>query len=180
MPVPYEKIPYNQLLCNQRAYDIIDKSGRTHFPNWDMQEFEKAIIGMGSTGFICNEKDHKAVMGALAELDRTMPFLKFGEDGQHYAYELFLSPPQSWASRGAPFFWTYTARRFTDDKLPMSKEVFAEKYKTIVEGLHIPFGKDEYVYIEKFAAGGMSSGMVGGIFVEQALQTLCYRLEKYK
>lgn len=180
MPIPYEKIPYNQLLCNQRAYNIIDEAGSAYFPNWDITEFEKAILGMGSTGFICNEKDHLAVMGTLNELDRSMPFLKFGEDGQHYAYELFLSPPNSWSSRGDPFFWTYTARQFTDDKLPMSKKDFIKKYRKIVEQLSIPFGRDEYVYIEQFAAGGMSSGVVDGLFVEQALQTLCHRLEKYK
>lgn len=119
MPIPYEKIPYQQLLCNQRAYELIDKAGRTYFSNWDMSEFEKAILGMGSTGYIRNEQDHNAVMGALADLDVKMPFLKFGEVGQHYAYELFLSPPNSWGSRGAPFFWAYTARQFTDDKLPI-------------------------------------------------------------
>lgn len=180
MPIHYENIPYQQLLCNQRAYELIDKAGCAYFSNWNMDEFEKAILGMGSTGYICNEQDHKAVMGALAELDEKMPFLKFGEDGQHYAYELFLSPPNSWGSRGATFFWAYTARQFTDDKLPMSQERFAKKYKEIVELLHIPFGRDEYVYIEQFAAGGMSSGMVGGLFVEQALQILCKRLQKYK
>lgn len=180
MPVLYENVPYNQLLCNQRAYDIIDAAGKSYFPNWDMNEFEKAILGMGSTGFICNEKDHRAVTGALAELDKTMPFLKFGENGQHYAYELFLSPPGSWCSRGAPFFWAYTARLFTDDKLPMNEADFIEKYKSIVKWFDIPFGRDEYVYIEQFAAGGMSSGVVGGMFVKQALQTLCYRLKKYK
>lgn len=180
MPIPYENIPYQQLLCNQRVYELIDKAGCAYFSNWNMNEFEKAILGMGSTGYICNEQDHKAVMGALAELEVKMPFLKFGEDGQHYAYELFLSPPNSWGSRGAPFFWAYTARQFTDDKLPMSQERFAKKYKEIVEHLHIPFGRDGYVYIEQFAAGGMSSGMVGGLFVEQALQILCKRLQKYK
>jgi len=180
MPTPYKKIPYNQLLCNQRAYDIIDKAGKAYFPNWDVNEFEKDIIAMEGMGFIRNEQDHNAVMGALNELDRSMPFLKFGEDGQHYAYELFLSPPDSWGSRGAPFFWVYAARQFTEDKLPMNEADFTEKYKRIVEQFGIPFGKDEYVYIEQFAAGGMSSGVVGGLFVEQALQTLCYRLRKYK
>ncbi len=178
MPVPYEKIPYRQLLCNQKAYEHIDRAGGAYFSRWDMHAFEKAILGTGS--FLCSEKDHAVLTGALKELDCTMPFLKFGEKGQHYAYELFLSPPPSWGSRGAPFFWTYTARQFTEDKLPMREADFIAKYKRIVEQLHIPFGKDEYVYIEPFAAGGMSSGMVGGLFVAQALQTLCHRLKKYQ
>ena len=135
---------------------------------------------MEITRFICNQADHDAIEGALVVLDETMPFLKFGEKGQHYAYELFLSPPLHWASRGAPFFWAYTARQFTYDNLPMDEVEFVGKYKKIVNELNIPYGQDEYVYIEKFAAGGMSSGMVGGIFVKDALDVLCCRLRKYK
>ena len=135
---------------------------------------------METTRYICNQADHEAIVGALVALDETMPFLKFGEKGQHYAYELFLSPPPHWASRGAPFFWAYTARQFTYDKLPMDEAEFVKKYKKIVAELDIPYGRDEYVYIDKFAAGGMSSGMVGGIFVKDALDVLCYRLRKYK
>ena len=75
--------------------------------------------------------------------------------------------------------WEYTARQFTYDNLPMSVEEFREKYIAIVNDFDIPFGIDEYVYIEKFAAGGMSSGVVGGKFVEDALELLCKRLRKY-
>ena len=108
-----------------------------------------------------------------------MPFLKFGEQGQHYAYELFLSPPDRWCSRGAPFFWAYVARQFTFDKLPMAEDAFRSKYMSIVNVLGIPFGTEEYVFIKRFAAGGMSSGMVGGLFVQEALDKLLYRLKKY-
>jgi len=179
MPVSYTKVPYEQLLGHQAAYDMIDAAGRAYFDNWDMLEFEKAHLGAGSTGYICNDRDHNAVIGPLAALDEAMPILKFGEPGQHYAYELFLSPPQYWGSRGGPFFWAYVARQFTFDKLPMDAEVFVEKYKTITKVLGIPFGEDEHVYIERFAAGGMSSGRVGGIFVKDALDTLLCRLKKY-
>lgn len=179
MPVSYTKVPYNQLLCHQGAYNLIDTFGHARFDIWNIVEFEKTILGCGSTGYICNEEDHDAVIGPLAVLDNVMPFLKFGEPGQHYAYELFLSPPGSWYSRGAPLFWAYAARQFTYDKLPMDENTFTEKYKAIVESLCIPFGKDEYVFVERFAAGGMSSGMVGGLFVEEALSQLLYRLKKY-
>lgn len=50
---------------------------------------------------------------------------------------------------------------------------------SIVKVLGIPFGTEEYVFIKRFAAGGMSSGMVGGLFVEEALNKLLYRLKKY-
>ena len=179
MPVSYIELPYEQLLCHQAAYDLIDTNGREYFEGWHILEFEKAILGCGSTGYICNDRDRKAVIGPLASLDATMPFLKFGESGQHYAYELFLSPPDHWGSRGAPLFWAYAARLFTYDKLPMDEKTFSEKYKAIVTTLGIPYGKDEYVYVKRFAAGGMSSGMVGGLFVEEALSKLLYRLRKY-
>lgn len=180
MPIQYKKIRYNQLLCHQGAYDIINRAGNEKFSDWDMEEFENSVLAMTSTRYICSEEDHEAIMGSLVILDETMPFLKFNEKGQHYAYELFLSPPPHWGSRGAPFFWTYAARQFTYDKLPMDEEEFVEKYKKIVDELNIPYGRDEYVYIDKFAAGGMSSGMVGGIFVKDSLDVLCCRLRKYK
>lgn len=179
MPVSYETIPYEQLLCHQAAYDLIDLAGRDRFENWDMLEFEKATLGAGSTGYICTDEDHHAVVESLKSLNSTMPFLRFGEAGQHYAYELFLSPPDSWFSRGAPFFWAYVARQFTFDKLPMTEDAFRSKYMSIVKVLGIPFGTEEYVFIKRFAAGGMSSGMVGGLFAQEALNKLLYRLKKY-
>ena len=179
MPVPYETVPYEQLLCHQAAYDLIDLAGRERFEDWDILEFEKATLGAGSTRYICTDEDHRTVIGSLKTLNSTMPFLKFGEAGQHYAYELFLSPPDRWCSRGAPFFWAYVARQFTFDKLPMTEDSFRSKYMSIVKMLEIPFGAEEYVYIKRFAAGGISSGMVGGLFVQEALCKLLYRLKKY-
>ena len=179
MPVSYDLVPYEQLLCHQAAYDIIDLAGRERFENWDILEFEKSTLGVGSVRYIRTEEDHHAIVGGLQSLNSTMPFLKYGEAGQHYAYELFLSPPDSWGSRGAPFFWAYAARQFTFDKLPMSAVAFKEKYMAIVKVLGIPFGTEEHVYIKRFAAGGMSSGIVDGRFVEEALEKLLYRLKKY-
>jgi hypothetical protein len=179
MPVPYERIPYEQLLCHQAAYDLIDLAGRNKFRNWDILEFEKAILGAEGTKYICTDEDHQAIVENLKSLNSTMPFLKYGEPGQHYAYELFLSTPDHWSSRGAPFFWAYVARQFTFDKLPMTEDAFKAKYMSIVKMLDVPFGNDEYIYINRFAAGGMSSGLVGGIFAQNALDKLIYRLKKY-
>ena len=180
MSIRYQLFPYNQLLCHQGAYNIINRTGKEYFSDWDMDEFEKSVLAMDTTRYINNKAYQEAIGNGLVALDETMPFLKCGEKGQHYAYELFLSPPPHWASRGAPFFWTYVARQFTYDKLPMDEVEFVEKYKKIVIELNIPYGRDEYVYIDKFAAGGMSSGMVGGVFVKDALDVLRLRLKKYK
>ena len=75
----------------------------------------------------------KKVPHLFGDLDETMPFLRFREEGQHYGYELFLSPPKHWGSRGAPLWWAYAARKFTYDKLPMDEQFFYEKYKSIVQ-----------------------------------------------
>ena len=48
MPVSYDLVPYEQLLCHQAAYDIIDLAGRERFENWDILEFEKSTLGVGS------------------------------------------------------------------------------------------------------------------------------------
>ena len=69
MPVSYIELPYEQLLCHQAAYDLIDTNGREYFEDWDILEFEKAILGCGSTGYICNDRDRNAVIGPLASLD---------------------------------------------------------------------------------------------------------------
>jgi len=177
-PISYTSIPFHQLLCIQDAYDIIDHQGKLLFDDWNIEKFEKGILGASDFKY-CDIKYRDALIAPLRNLDETKPFLKFGEVGQHYAYELFLSPPRYWGSRGAPLFWSYMARKFSHDKLPVSEESFREKYKNITADLHIPFGEDKHVFIAQFSAGGMSSGVVGGIFVKEALNTLCYRLKKY-
>ena len=40
-------------------------------------------------------------------------------------------------------------------------------------------GKDGSVYIDRFAAGGISSGVISGAFVAEVHQLLLKRLKKY-
>lgn len=109
-----------------------------------------------------------------------MPFLKFGEEGTHHAYEMFLSDPCGWGSRGAPLFWAYASRAFTYDALPMDPSPLKEKYLGIAKSFGIPASGDEYVHIDRFASGGLSSGMIGGSFIEESLKTLLRRNELYR
>ena len=180
MPILYKNIPYSQLMCHQGAYDVINRVGEKCSTNWDMIEYEKSILGMTGARYLMSEQEQEFVEQALSELDITMPFLKFQEKGQHYAYELFLTEPEYWGTRGAPLLWAYMARQFTYDKLPMEEQLFVQKYKGILDEFKIPFGKeDEYIYIERFAAGGMSSGIISSVFVKDALELLCSRIKKY-
>lgn len=122
----------------------------------------------------------KKVPHLFGDLDKTMPFLRFREKGQHYGYELFLSPPKNWGSRGAPLWWAYAARKFSYDKLPMDEQFFYEKYKSIVQEFGMRIYSNHLVYIERFAAGGMSSGVVGEEFVRQGWYELRRRNRLYR
>ena len=179
MPIPYKKLSIDQLLCHDGAYKLMDIAGRLKFENWDMQQFEKEYLGCGESRYIRNSEDMRALMRPLITLDVLMPFYGFDEEGQHYGYELFLCQPDHWSLRGDPFFWAYTSRKFTYDALPMSPEAFSDKYMSIVQELNIPYGTYDSVYIDMFAAGGMTSGRVSGMFVKKAHEILLTRLKKY-
>lgn len=180
MPIPYDKLTYNDILHNQAAYERFDKAGKELFSDWDIIGFEKAALGCGDNHYLFMAEQIKKVPHLFGDLDKTMPFLRFREKGQHYGYELFLSPPKNWGSRGAPLWWAYAARKFTYDKLPMDEQFFYEKYKSIVQEFGMRIYSNHLVYIERFAAGGMSSGVVGEEFVRQGWYELRRRNRLYQ
>ncbi len=180
MPVPYEKLTVKDILYHQAAYDCFDDCGRQLFDGWDIIGLEKAALGCGDNHYLYMAEQIRNNPGLFNDLNERMPFLKFAEAGQHYGYELFLSDPGFWGSRGAPLFWAFAARRFTYDKLPMDERYLQKKYLDIAAEFHIPSDGDEYVYIERFAAGGMSSGVVGSRFIRESINTLMSRNRKYR
>ena len=143
MPIPYDKLTYNDILHHQAAYECFDKAGKELFPDWDIIGFEKAVLGCGDNHYLFMAEQIKKVPHLFGDLDETMPFLRFREEGQHYGYELFLSPPKHWGSRGAPLWWAYAARKFTYDKLPMDEQFFYEKYKSNKLFSYLGGGTDE-------------------------------------
>lgn len=180
MPIPYDKLTYNDILHHQAAYECFDKAGKELFSDWDIIGFEKAALGCGDNHYLFMAEQIKKVPHLFGDLDKTMPFLRFREKGQHYGYELLLSPPKNWGSRGAPLWWAYAARKFTYDKLPMDEQFFYEKYKSIVQEFGMRIYSNHLVYIERFAAGGMSSGVVGEEFVRQGWYELRRRNRLYR
>lgn len=181
MSISYTKLESRVLLHNQLSYDAIVRVGSSCQAGWKIEDVEPDAIFDGFRGELFLEpRASTDLERELAVLDRTFPFLRFGEEGRHFAYELFLSPPDYWGSRGAPFFWAYAARQFTFDELPMPKAKLERKYRAIVDALGISFGVGDYFYVEQFARGGMSSGMVGGRFVKDGLKILKKRLELYR
>jgi len=181
MPVARIKLSLKELLYEKETYEILEDTAMHLYNGFSMGQLEGAVLGSGEycPGIENNELIIRARM-RLDGWDKHKPFLKFGEPGQHYANELFLSQPCNWGSRGAPFFWAYMARTFSHIELPMPADAFRKKYMMEVQKLGIPYGVDEYVHIPQFAHGGMSSGMVGGMFVADALDVLLQRLELYK
>ena len=96
MPISYTRVPFEQLLCHEGAYNLIDIAGHLHFENWNINEFEHGLLGCNGTRYIRTAEDRAALLKPLLVLDRMMPLYRFGEEGQHYAYELFLSKPEHW------------------------------------------------------------------------------------
>ena len=178
--IPFEKLDFDKLFHHQAAYERIDAVGKTLLPEWDIIEFEKSLFGAWGTHFFARGKED-VLKRNLSELDTIMPFLKFGAPGQHYGYELFLSPPPGWGTRAMPFLWAYMARQFTYDKLPMSAEVITEKIRDVLHSLGIDETSDECVYIERFDSGGMSRGQIyGKDFWDHLLPVILHRSKLYK
>ena len=169
----YEIMPFDVLLSMKRTYDFIDDYGRNRFPNWSMSDLEKAYIGEGTKYVFSDQREDDALFDALSKLGP--------EDNELYADILFWIPPDNWGSRGAPFFWAYTSRHFSSFAIKdLDKDTLTREYMKIVDSFNIPFGREDWVYIEQFDGGGMSRGVVGGLFAEEALNLLLKRLDEMK
>lgn len=179
MPILFENLTYEDILHHKAAYECFDNVGKKLFEEWDIVGFEKAVLGCGDNHYLYMAEKIKNEPDLYGGLNKEMPFLRFREDGQHYAYELFLSPPKFWGSRGAPLYWAYVAREFTYDKLPMNEELLYEKYLAIATQFGINMRYENKYYIERFAAGGMSSGIVMSEFVRKGWYTIRNRNRLY-
>lgn len=180
MPIPYEKLTYNDILHHKAAFDCFDRAGKVMFPDWNIAEFEKAVLGCGDNHYLFMADQIKKSSNIYDNLDDEMPFLRFREAGQHYGYELFLSPPSSWSSRGAPFYWAYVAREFTFDKLPMDEQYLYDKYRNIAKSFGLNINYCGHKFIKQFSAGGMSSGIVTEEFVRRGWYSIRNRNKLYR
>lgn len=164
----YDTLEFKTLLLMKKSYDFIDAYGKKRFSDWSMEEFEKKVIGADERYVFGDVNELRALYQALSELNTG--------DETVYASSIFMTPPESWRSRGGPFFWAYVSRHFSDTPLgALDKKTFKKEYMKIVKDFGIPFGKEEDVYIERFDGGGMSRGMVSGLFVKEALDELLER-----
>lgn len=176
MPIKRVKLEIWELMYEQESYDILLEDHKERFVNFDMRKFEAYNIERNRNRMI--ELDLISyIKDKLNKLDIDKPLYSFSEEGTHYAFELFLAEPKIYKTKGDLFFWTYMARQFSNDVLPMAEEDFKNKYLNIVNKFNIPFGKDEVAYIDEFSCPSVCKGDVNGIFVKEALDMLIERLK---
>lgn len=180
MPIPFEELSLPQLLHHKLAYDCINEAGRELIPNWDMIAFEKSVLADELYSYPLAKEQIEYLKQSCTKLNAKMPYLKYSDKGTHHGYELFTIPPEYWGSRGAPLYWAYLSREFTLEELPIDDTKLQEKYLYIAASFDIPRYRDTQVYIERFAAGGMSSGIICSRFVDEQLQVLRKRNRPFK
>lgn len=180
MPIPYEKLTYNDILHHKAAYDRFDMVGKALFADWDIIGFEKAVLGFGDEHYLYMADKIKETPNLYGDLDTKMPILRFLEEGQHYAYELFITPPTCWGSEGTPLWWAYASRKLSAYTLPVDEETLFEAYNSVAKEFGIKINSGKPYYIERFDAGGLNAGIVSGDFVRSGWYTIRDRNQLYQ
>ena len=73
---------------------------------------------------------------------------------------IFDEQPGAWGSRGNPYFWEYLKEHIPNDMTAEKLEEWIKEEHLKLTGEELTM--DSSVYIEEFAHGGMSSGVVYG------------------
>lgn len=74
---------------------------------------------------------------------------------------LFDNVPKQWGLRGDPMLWDALKESFREVIIPISTNDFVDKFKTFFNEItNCDFDISNDFYLEAFATGGMSSGMI--------------------
>ena len=93
--------------------------------------------------------------------------------------EIFDERPVQWGFRGDPYLWDEMAKSFSTIDITCSKSQFTVLFKEFFLELTNHAFEGDYIFVEDFAHGGMSSGMVSIEFwKEKGLPLLLERLER--
>lgn len=93
--------------------------------------------------------------------------------------KIFNETPGSWGLRGDPCFWDDLKRHFENTLFPYSLDAFEAEVKRFFKDIAGKTLSGDSVYVEKYARGGMSNGMVSCSFwLEQGIPLLLERLCK--
>ena len=96
-----------------------------------------------------------------------------------YLSDLFIERPETFGARGDPYFWEYLENYFSKVEFPYSEIWLTDDiYRLYVQVTGEQLRVDVDPYVEEFAHGGMSSGVLCGEFwVNRAVPLL---VERYR
>lgn len=170
MAISFCDMDFKYLLRNQATYARLNDAGKRLFPDWDMERFEKYLYGLGEYRYLENVQT-SVLKSSVKVLDEAMPYLFYGEEGQHYGYELFMINP-NFRKDFNPLFWAYMARKFTFEKLPMDEEYLIERYIQGCLELGIKFHSYGETVVKSFSAGYHGTDIISGRLVHDVLYTI--------
>ncbi len=92
---------------------------------------------------------------------------------------LFAEKPIRWSLRGDPYLWEALCDHIGQLQLPDNEQQLMAVFDAAFEQLvGAPLSTQDFVFVERFSHGGMSSGMVDPAFWrEQGLPLLLGRLK---
>ena len=153
---------YADSLSNARMKDVFYSSSSLY--DWEIAMNTNMVNGLPAAGFFEMKQE-------VYEIARRLKHTAFVSD-------IFAEDPPSWGARGMPFFWNSLKTAFAFDEFPMTKQELAKKIKYEYEmRTHEPLALNSKPYVEEFAHGGMSSGiLVGELIINEWIPDLANRL----
>lgn len=153
---------YADSLSNARMKDVFYSSSSLY--DWEIAMNTNMGNGLPVAGFFEMKQE-------VYEIARRLKHTAFVSD-------IFAEDPPSWGARGMPYFWNSLKTAFAFDEFPMTKQELAKKIKYEYEmRTHEPLALNSKPYVEEFAHGGMSSGiLVGELIINEWIPDLANRL----
>ncbi|MEE3490890.1 MAG: DUF4268 domain-containing protein, partial [Methanobrevibacter sp.] len=155
-------LPKMLAYCYQRYFNDFDKELRTLMDKYNKRDNDEYYDVLKLIDFVEKYPEHKdLVKPCLMEYKNNVALV-------------FSRTPRIWGLRGDPYFWQYLEEKFQDKSIPMEPDLFEE----IIKKEYFKLCKKdigENAYIEGFAHGGMSSGVVSGAWIH-LIPLLKYRL----
>jgi hypothetical protein len=125
---------------------------------------------------------YEKVWSVLHGLQRSPQNREETKESRSPVSSLFEPLPDSWGLRGDPFLWRAMIRLLRKTPLPKTEEELVSLIETSFErltGNRLPkdcISEPEFIFVERFAHGGMSSGHLSFDFWRQsAIPLLCSR-----
>lgn len=94
--------------------------------------------------------------------------------------KIFEKLPRQWGLRGDPYLWDDFKKHFSHTTIPFSEESFCnEMYSMFEKFTGSKMDSKEYIHMEQYSHGGMSSGMIDPEFwLNTALPLLIERFNR--